>query len=898
MKRVILVMVIALPAIAYASVPESSLMPERMMFLVLQLGVLLLATRLGNLLFERCRLPGVLGELAAGIVIGPHGLGSLSLPGFPHGIFPGFGVEPVSPELYGFCSVAAIVLLFMVGLETDVGLFLRYSVAGSAVGIGGVAASFLIGDFVAVALSDYVFGTHLSFFDGPALFLGVVSTATSVGITARILSENEHLDSPEGVTILSGAVVDDVCGIILLTIVLGLSQASGTDGSVDWVNVCIIGGKAVTVWLVASLLGILGARHLGRCLKSFRDHSSIAVMALSFALMLGALFEEAGLAMIIGAYVMGLSLSRTDLSQLIREKLAPVYAFLVPLFFGVMGMLVNVAAVGTWRMLFFALVYTLLAVVAKMVGSGLPSMVFGFNLRGAIRIGTGMIPRGEVALIVAGIGLSTGALSHESFGIAVIMTVCTTVVVPPFLTLFFRSPVSGLRRPKPESESGAAITYDFPSPSTAEWVFSKLGNVFHSEGFFVHMLESEGDLMQARRENVVLTVSLEESRLVCHCKEADQTFVNVAVLEVLGDLRLAVRGLSKPVEAAQFARTINHAVPDTEAIGQIREYLQPELLVPRLKASNKTAIINELLEILVRNGRVKDPQTARRDLLHREEQMSTAMQLGIAIPHARTTAVDKLCCVVGLCPEGIEFGSLDGAPSRIFVLTLSPLDQPSPHLQFMALLSRALTPAACEKLLNARSSSRMFDILTHVSIQAPDPGEAIPPGSEPVPAAIHQARRSALDLQEYLDPGLIVPSLKAQDKLEAINELLNTVTRHCASIDRECVLEEILKREQMMPTGLEDGIAVPHCHWGNEPAPVCAIGIAKDGLDFGSLDGRPSQVIVLTVAPDTKHVPYVQFMATLVQAIEKCDRKQLLDADRPETVIELILAGAKNGLTI
>ena len=116
-------------------------MTHRMMLLVIQLGLILFATKLGNMLFERFRLPGCLGELTAGIVIGPHLLGGFSLPGFQHGLFPLAGGFPVSVELYGFCAVASIVLLFMVGLETDLGMFLRYSVAGSAVGLGGVIAS-------------------------------------------------------------------------------------------------------------------------------------------------------------------------------------------------------------------------------------------------------------------------------------------------------------------------------------------------------------------------------------------------------------------------------------------------------------------------------------------------------------------------------------------------------------------------------------------------------------------------------------------------------------------------------------------------------------------------------------------------------------------------------------
>ena len=146
-------------------------MTHRMMVLSLQLGCILFIAKLSAALFEKMRLPGVLGEIAGGILIGPFFLGSIPLPSLPHGLFPMTGAFPVSPELYGFCSVAAIVLLFDAGLETDVALFMRYSIAGCAVGIGGVLGSFLLGDLTAVWFSHMLFKEPLTFMSPPALFL-------------------------------------------------------------------------------------------------------------------------------------------------------------------------------------------------------------------------------------------------------------------------------------------------------------------------------------------------------------------------------------------------------------------------------------------------------------------------------------------------------------------------------------------------------------------------------------------------------------------------------------------------------------------------------------------------------------------------------------------------------
>ena len=194
---------------------------------IFQLGILIVFTRIGGHWLRRwLRLPGVLGELIVGMLIGPYALGQFHWP-LVGQLFPiGASGAPVSPELYAFSTFASIVLLFLSGLETDLSTFLRYSVAGTVVGIGGVTLSFFLGTGCAIwfGLADNWLAPH-------ALFLGAIATATSVGISARILSERRKMDSPEGVTILAAAVFDDVLGIIVLAIVVGMSRAE-TEGGV------------------------------------------------------------------------------------------------------------------------------------------------------------------------------------------------------------------------------------------------------------------------------------------------------------------------------------------------------------------------------------------------------------------------------------------------------------------------------------------------------------------------------------------------------------------------------------------------------------------------------------------------------------------------------------------
>ena len=408
--------------------------------LVFGLAVILAAAKFSGELTERyLKQPSVLGELVAGIVIGPFLLGSLDLPGIgalfplPHG--EGAGLIPVSNELWAVAQIASVVLLFVAGLETDLKQFLRFAPQASVVAIGGVIAPFVLGNAATVLM-----GFADSFTDPVALFMGAVMTATSVGITARILGDIREINTPEGVTILAAAVVDDVLGILVLTIVVGIAETGGISAA----NVATVGGKAVGFWLALTIGGIFAAPYISRFLLAFRSSGASLALALGLAFLAAALAEMFGLAMIIGAYSIGLALSGTEIKERLMEGLESVFHALVPIFFVVMGMLVDLeamtAAIG------LGLVITVLAVISKLVGAGVPALAVGFNKVGSWRIGVGMLPRGEVALIVAGIGLSRGVIGSDIFGVAILMTVVTTFLAPILLVPAFRKGGPGLRR--------------------------------------------------------------------------------------------------------------------------------------------------------------------------------------------------------------------------------------------------------------------------------------------------------------------------------------------------------------------------------------------------------------------------------------------------------------------
>ena len=416
--------------------------------LVFQLAVILAAAKLGGEVCERyLKTPAVLGELAAGIIIGPFALGAIDVPGvgplFEHvaGGGEGFSI-PVSDSLWAIAQVGSIVLLFVAGLETDLRQFLRYARPASVVAAGGVVLPFVFGIVMTVA-----FGFADGLTDPKALFIGAVLTATSIGITVRVLGDLRRLGTPEGITILAAAVLDDVIGILVLTIVVGISAT----GEFSATSVGLVAFKTFGFWIALTGIGILLSRQISNVLDKFRVSGAAVGLALALAFLAAGLAESFGLAMIIGAFSIGLALSGTELARRLDEPLRAVYAALVPIFFVVMGMLVDVSALGgVWA---FGLVITLFAVLGKIAGSGIPAMFAGFNRQGGWRIGVGMLPRGEVALIMAGVGISQGIIGTDLYGVTIIMTIITTVVAPPVLAFSFRNGVSGVRTQSAAQES-------------------------------------------------------------------------------------------------------------------------------------------------------------------------------------------------------------------------------------------------------------------------------------------------------------------------------------------------------------------------------------------------------------------------------------------------------------
>lgn len=690
---------------------EESLI-DRTSLLVFQLSVILFAAWIGGICFTKWKLPSVLGEIVAGVVIGPYFLGQFHFPGFEHGLFPLQATFPVSVELYSFATIASIILLFLTGLETDIETFIRFSVAGSVIGFFGVTFSFLAGDLLGVMLSDQILGTHYGFFHPIPLFLGVISTATSVGISARILSAKRKMNSPEGVTILSAAVIDDVLGIITLAVVLGMAKS----GSVGMQQIAMIALKAIGIWLIFTFLGLRYAHRLSEGLKKIKNRETITIMSFALALLLAGIFEKSGLAMIIGAYVMGLSLSKTDLSFIIQERLEMLQKFFVPIFFCVMGMLINLEKMASPEILMFGLLYVVFAVVSKMIGCGIPALFLNFNFRGALRIGVGMVPRGEVALIIAGIGLSSGLINDEIFTIALIMTFITTLVTPPILDRLLDSPKPVLRKEPPVKKELRTIHFAMPNPETSELLLSKALEIFESEGFFINSMKIGTRLYNIRKDQSFITLTHTPQEFVFDCLVQDSAFIYTLFYEVIADVERYMKQLQSLSGREKIGRGIFEQ-ENGSGEGQKRKQkiLSPLAVETRLKGTTKKEILEELTDLLMQSGQISSSKKDKvlRDLWEREATMSTGMQDGIALPHSKTPCVNHLSVAVGVSQSGVNFTSLDGKPSKIFILTLVPQLNPQPYLRAMSEISKFLiVEKNRNKILHCKTKAELFNLLS------------------------------------------------------------------------------------------------------------------------------------------------------------------------------------------
>jgi len=671
--------------------------------LVLQVGVILFAVRLFGLLAKKIGIPSVLGELTAGVIIGPYALGGISIPLFPNGVFPlaltHTHTLAVSTELYAFATIASIVLLFASGLETDLRLFLRYSVAGGLVGISGALLSFAVGTLCGVIIFNS------SILDPRCLFLGVIATTTSVGISARTLSERRKMDSPEGVVILAAAVIDDVVWIVLLAVVMGIVSILGgnTGKGLSAQAILILAGRVFGIWLGVTALFLLCSKLLAKFLKSFKNSLDFSVLALGIGLILAGLLEKQGLALIIGAYIAGLALSKTDIAATIQDRIRPLYEFFVPMFFVIMGMMVNIREVISPSVLSFGAIYTLAVILSKVVGGGGLSLLLGFNRFGALRIGTGMIPRGEGALITCGIGLAAGVFDNRLFSAAVLMIFLTIVISAPTLGAALKINRQGTRKQVKNDESVQEV-WEFESEEIAYLVTSKLLKELRTSRFFVQTRNIDnGFSSQACKDDISIFIIENKSTITISTSKTDMSFVKNEIYEVILDLSHLIEKLKTSANPEKMKKELLDS--DARTTKDILALIDPEFFSMNLKSRSKDGVIKELVDMLAAGGKLIDRNLVLTDVLERELSMSTGMELGIAMPHAKSDGIAETMVAVGIKKDGVNFDSFDGGLSHVFILIVSPKKDSGLHVQFLAAVGSIFGDETLrEKVINAETA--------------------------------------------------------------------------------------------------------------------------------------------------------------------------------------------------
>jgi monovalent cation:proton antiporter-2 (CPA2) family protein len=373
------------------------------MTFIFELALILLASKIAGDISVKLGQPAVLGKLLIGVLLGPAALGLVS----------------ETKTLEELSQIGVILLMFIAGMETDLNEFKRSGKAAALVGINGIivplSAGFLAGMMMKMTMIE-------------ALFLGLLLSATSVSISVQALKELNKMQSKEGATILGAAVIDDVLVIIALAFLM--SMAGGE------VNLTMMMIKKVLFFAGAILVAWKVVPWALKKFASLRVTESLVTAALIICFLFAYVAELTGVAAIIGAYIAGVAISQTEYKHKIFEKVETIsYSIFVPVFFTSIG--VAVSFTGMKENIWLILGLSILAILTKLIGAALGAKMARFSWKSSLGIGAAMVSRGEVALIIATIGLDTKLITQELFAVLVVVVLVTTIVTPPMMKVFF-----------------------------------------------------------------------------------------------------------------------------------------------------------------------------------------------------------------------------------------------------------------------------------------------------------------------------------------------------------------------------------------------------------------------------------------------------------------------------
>lgn len=375
--------------------------------LLLGLFLMIASAKLLAEVFERLRQPAVVGEILAGVLIGPYVLGWVHPDQITHTL----------------SEIGVIFLLFSVGLETKPAAILSVGKTAGIVAVLGVAVPFVAG----WGLMELWGSSNIE-----SLFMGTAMVATSVGITARVLASMNLLGATASRIILGAAVIDDILGLLVLAVVVSIAAGDADYSKIGLTAAMSLGFVAAVALVLAPLL----TRHAPRLGANVRIGHAAFVGSLLLCLGLAAAASYIGVAAIIGAFLAGMAIAEvSEGNHALHDQVRGATELLVPFFLVGIGMQLNLSVFADPDIILLAVVVTVVAVLTKLIGCGIGAWPLGF--RGALQVGVGMVPRGEVGIVVAQIGLSMGVISDRLFGVVLFMAVATTLIAPPFIKPLF-----------------------------------------------------------------------------------------------------------------------------------------------------------------------------------------------------------------------------------------------------------------------------------------------------------------------------------------------------------------------------------------------------------------------------------------------------------------------------
>ena len=853
--------------------------PHPMAAFLLLLGILIAMARLGALAVEALGLPPLLGEVGAGLLLGRALLGGIPFPGHPGGL-QGIADRFLAPD-GAFLAVlifAILSLLFTVGLETDIQLLRRRRPGGVWIGLcgslGTLAGTAAVIHFLGPRLPP---GQEIRLASPLGLYLCVAASFSTASLAARALAGRRKLESPEGLGMMSAAVADRLTGMVVLAFAAGALAVWKRHANLAvpvLLSLAVL--RTVALALPIGILGWMVARQLSLTPRHHTQPDRLSTLILAGVLIVTGLFSRSGLALMTAAFTCGLILAGTDWRQAIQEWTTFLHATFLPVCFALLGMRLDFSALAAPAVWIFAALFLAAAVVGKLAGAWLPARLAGFNTRGWLRVGSGLVPRGELCLAVAAFGLFAGILVPGALATLLLLVLVTSAAVGLLLALVFGSDGHGVREPVrlcPPRQ----LRFTFTTPSAPRALLERLIDVLETEGFHVQLLNRHAAIYQLGKERAVIGLRPEGLSLIVDCADEDQPLINSAMLEVLAGIENHLRELRQPLDAAELRRHVlrdvsARRVPDKTPAG----LLNVNTLRPRLLADTKAAAISELIELLDDEGLVSDRHEALSAVIAREEGMSTGLENGIAMPHARTSAVNRLVCAVGIKPEGIDFGTLDNSRVRIVILLLAPADAPAPQLQAIAFFSRILSEQGRAALLASDSAEDMHEILSGAAATDNHRPAAANAGDNPL--ACLQWHSVSLDLH-------------GDTKEAVIDQLLALCARSGVVTDLAEARTAILARESKSSTGLEHGLALPHARTEAVSRMVCALGISRRGVDFGSMDGRPATIFVMVLMPMDVTSAYSRLTGGLMRALDEAGREALMAAKSGSEAVAVLTRG-------